>query len=65
MAEIRLKLDEVKLCVKDAQLILHGVRLDAQGYIIDHVDIALPWDFQRTVANFDGIDYRSLDGQPT
>jgi hypothetical protein len=63
MADIRLTLDEVQLCVKEAQLVLHGVRRDAEGRVVDHVDITLPWGFQRTVANFDGIDYRSLDGE--
>jgi hypothetical protein len=66
MADIRLTLDEVRLCIKDAQLILHGVRCDASGQIVDHIDIALPWNFQQTLArlqNFDGMDYLSLDGE--
>ena len=66
MAEIRLRLDEVKLCIKNAQLILHGVRCDVSGQIVDHIDITLPWGFQKCVsrlANFDGIDYHSLDGE--
>ena len=66
MADIRLKLDEVKLCIKDAQLILHGVRRDASGAIADHVDIALPWSCQQALgrlANFDGIGYQSLNGE--
>ena len=61
MADIRLKLDAVLWSIKDAQLILHGVRRDATGAVTDHVDIALPWGFQRTLTNFDGINYRSLE----
>ena len=64
MAEIRLRLDEVKLCIKDAQLILHGVRRDASGAVADHIDIALPWECRQALdrlTNFDGIDYRSLN----
>jgi len=56
-------LDDVRLCIKGAQLILHGVRFDANGQIADHIDIVLPWGFQRALSNFDGIDYRSLDGE--
>lgn len=61
MAEIRLQVHEVKLCVKNAQLYLHGVRRDAAGRIIDHVDLILPWAFQRAVANLDAINYHSLE----
>jgi len=64
MADIRLQLDEVRLCIKNAQLILHGVRHDATGHIVDHVDLTLPWSVQQALsrlANFDGINYRSLD----
>ena len=63
MADIRLQVDEVKFCVKDARVYLHGVRRDAEGRIVDHVDLILPWNFQRALANFDGIDYRSLDDE--
>lgn len=65
MAEIRLHVDEAALCVKGAQLILHGVRRDRAGQTVDHVDVVLPWAFRAQLArttNFDGIDYRSLDG---
>lgn len=65
MADIRLKLDEVKFCIKNAQVVLHGIRRDATGAIADHIDIALPWNAQRilsTLANFDGINYESLNG---
>jgi hypothetical protein len=64
MAEIRLKLDEVTLCIKDAQIILHGIRRERTGAVADHVDITLPWSVQRFLphaVNLDGIDYRSLD----
>ena len=66
MADIRLQLDEVKLCIKDVRLTLHGVRHDRSGHIIDHIDIVLPWEFQHTLsklANLDGIDYRLLNGE--
>jgi hypothetical protein len=66
MADIRLQVDEVKLCIKDAQLTLPGVRHDRGGYIVDHIDIVLPWEFQHTLstlANLDGIDYRLLNGE--
>jgi len=65
MAEIRLRVDEAALCVKDAQLILHGVRRDRTGQVVDHIDVVLPWAFRAQLArttNFDGIDYRSLEG---
>lgn len=64
MADIRLKLDEVKLCIKDMQFMLHGVRRSAAGQIIDHVDIVLPWSAQHALSqltNFDGINYHSLN----
>ena len=61
MADIRLQVHEVRLCIKNAQLYLHGVRRDAEGRIVDHVDLILPWNFQRALANFDAIDYHSLD----
>ena len=67
MADIRLRLDEVRLCIKDAQLMLHGVRHDEAGHIVDHVDITLPWSCQQALsrlANFDGIDDRSLNETP-
>jgi len=65
MADIRLKLDEVKLCIKNAQLVLHGVRHDATGAIADHIDLVLPWSAQQTLQGFlnlDGINYQSLNG---
>ena len=65
MADIRLRVDEVKLCVKDAQLYLHGVRRDVDGRVVDHVDLILPWNFQRAVTNLDGIHYGSLDDEDT
>ena len=64
MADIRMDVNEVTLCVKGARLLLHGIRRDAQGRIIDHVDLVLPWSAQRAlanIANLDGIDYRSLE----
>lgn len=63
MADIRLRVDEVKLCVKDAQLFLHGVRKDSAGHIVDHVDLILPWNFQHALTNLDGIDYQSINGE--
>ncbi len=66
MADIRLKLDEVKLCVKDAQLLLHGVRRDSNGQLVDHIDITLPWSFHQALGrlvNFDGINYQSLNDE--
>lgn len=66
MADIRLKLDEVKLCIKGMQLMLHGVKYGDRKEVVDHVDIVLPWSVQRALsrlANFDGIDYRSLNDQ--
>lgn len=63
MADIRLQVNEVRLCIKDAQLYLHGIRRDAEGRVVDHVDLILPWTFQRTVANLDNIDYHSLNGE--
>ena len=62
MTHIRLQVHEVKLCVKNAQLYLHGVRRDAEGRIVDHVDLILPWSFQRAVANVDNIERHALDG---
>jgi len=61
MADIRLKVDEVKLCIKDEKLYLHGVRRDLAGHIVDHVDLILPWSFQRAVANLDNIESHSSD----
>lgn len=62
MANIRMQVDEAALCVQDAQLILHGVRRDvATSRVLEHIDIVLPWDFQRTLMNFDGINYQSLN----
>lgn len=64
MADIRLKLDEVKLCIKDMQFMLHGVRYGHNKQVVDHVDIVLPWGFQQALgrlANFDGINYGLLD----
>ena len=61
MADIRLRVDEVRLCIKDAQLYLHGVRRDSDGRIVDHVDLILPWNFQRAVANVDNIEDHSLE----
>ena len=61
MATIRLQVDEVKLCVKNAQLYLHGVCRDAAGRVVDHIDLILPWAFQRAVANLDAINYHSLE----
>ena len=51
----------MKLCVKNAQLYLHGVRRDVAGRIIDHIDLILPWAFQRAVSNLDAINYHSLE----
>lgn len=65
MADIRLKLDEVKLCIKNAQLVLHGIRHDATGAIADHIDLVLPWNAQQALQGFmnlDGINYQSLNG---
>lgn len=56
MAHIRLHVNEVKLCVKNTQLFLHGVRRDAQGRVVDHVDLILPWAFERALANLDHLD---------
>lgn len=66
MAAIHLQVDEVQLCVKNAQLYLHGVRRDAAGQIIDHIDLILPWTFQQALSrltNLDGINYQSLNDQ--
>ena len=63
MAAIRLQVDEVQLCVKNTQFCLHGVRRDAAGHIIDHIDLILPWTFQRAVANLDAINYHSLEDE--
>ncbi|GEM_PF-4032681 len=62
MADIRLQVNEVKLCIKNARLYLHGVRRDAEGRVVDHVDVILPWNFQRAITNLDNIDYHALDG---
>jgi len=62
MADIRLKVDEVKLCVKGAQLYLHGVRRDRDGQVVDHVDLMLPWNFQRAVANLDNLELHTRNG---
>ena len=61
MAAIRLQVHEVKLCVKNAQLYLHGVRRDAAGHIIDHIDLILPWGFQRALAHLDAMNSHSLE----
>ena len=61
MAAIRLQVDEVKLCVKNTQLYLHGVRRDAAGRVLDHIDLVLPWMFERAIANIDAINSRSLE----
>lgn len=63
MAQIRLQVDEVKLCVKNAQRYLHGVRRDVAGRIVDHIDLILPWTFERAIANLDAINYHSLDDE--
>ncbi len=63
MAHIRLQVNEVKLCVKDAQLYLHGIRRDEAGRVVDHIDLILPWNFQRAVANVDNINAHSRDGE--
>jgi hypothetical protein len=67
MADIRLKLDEVKLCIKNAQLVLHGIRHDATGAIADPIDLARPWSAQQALQgllNVDGINDQSLNGDP-
>ena len=62
MANIRMQVDEAALCVQGAQLILHGVRRDVTtSRVLEHIDIVLPWNFQRTLTNLDGINYESLD----
>lgn len=65
MAEVRLHVNEVKLCVKGAQLYLHGVRRDGDGRVLDHIDLILPWAFERALANLDGMNYHSLDDDHT
>ena len=61
MAAIRLQVDEVKLCVKDTQLYLRGVRRDSAGRVLDHIDLILPWTFERAVANIDAINSRARE----
>jgi len=56
MAHVRIHVNEVKLCVKNAQLYLHGVRRDGQGRVVDHVDVVLPWAFERALANLDNLE---------
>jgi len=66
MADVRMRLDEVRLCIKDAQLVLHGVRRNSGGEVIDHVDIALPWGFRDALVkpvNLDGINYPSFNDE--
>ena len=65
MADIRLQVDEVKLCRKDAKLFLHGVRRDAHGRLVDHVDVILPWAFERALANLDNLDRMSCCDEQT
>ena len=67
MADIRLRIDEVFGFIKNAEIVLHGVRRDAQGKIIDHIDLALPLacrQMLRNLKNMDGVDYASLGDSP-
>lgn len=56
MAHIRLEVDEVRLCVKNERLFLHGLRRDTEGRVVDHVDLVLPWTFQRALTHLDNIN---------